>query len=262
MRRYDDELEIIKWFQGYSLEDIIVADSKDKSSVLELLNFVLHSSLDDDWEDRSDKKSPPPDFVSAPNCIMMEVMMVDDRAFETEDHHIINKTKSSESDLYKQVKSDSKLLNDSVFVAIGDSGLPYTEDHNYDRYLQNFKRVVNKHKGKIDLYQKNNPDCNRLIFFIFDESTPYVYDKHRGRKRGLSDYVYTGLQLHRVYFDKSFLSVFDDPRIDCVIWFAPYKVYTLPDGSHIQFPPVYVFSGKHHRVGIKYNKSNVFSAEL
>lgn len=156
------------------MEDIIVADSKDKSSVLELLNFVLHSSLDDDWEDRSDKKSPPPDFVSAPNCIMMEVMMVDDRAFETEDHHIINKTKSSESDLYKQVKSDLGLLNNPVFVAIGDSGLPYTEDHNYDRYLQNFKRIVNKHKMKIDLYQKNNPDCNRIIS-LFMTSPPRMF---------------------------------------------------------------------------------------
>ena len=52
------------------------------------------------------------------------------------------------------------------------SGLSTKEDHDYQKYIDNFQRVFEKHNLKVPKYKENHPGY-KTIFFIYDESSAY-----------------------------------------------------------------------------------------
>jgi len=214
------------------------------------------------WNNTSGKADKTPDFFSQEYETMMEVMRVDDHAYMTKDGKLVNPAASADSKKFNELirKGIVDAHPDACFAIIGDSGLPTLEDHNYLRYKENFKRIVNEHISKISTYRKNHPECRYLIFLIFDESCGYFEAinvpedfkegvKHLGRP-------------HIWFEDKAFTDVFVNSDVDCVIWYTPYKYSesrNIPGG----LPQVSVFF-KSCGVGkiIDYDESHVMPTEV
>jgi hypothetical protein len=86
------------------------------------------------WIDSSSKSAPPPDFYNEKNKIMMDVMRIDDHAYENEKGKIINPTLQKENKIYKELMS-SKFINNinfngNIFIT-AITELPSELDHNY-----------------------------------------------------------------------------------------------------------------------------------
>lgn len=179
-------------------------------------------------------------------------MSVDDNTFLSDKGKPINKTKFSESELLKQM-SESGIFNrhpNTKAFIIGDSGLSTLEDHNYRRYLASFERVVGNHLSKIEQYRENHPECPFLAFLIMDESRGYfeslsiidtfnAEDVHLGRP-------------HCQFADESFVDVFRNSGVDCVIWMAPYKLWRTV-GVSFPLPIITVYFK-----GLEYLETNTY----
>ena len=105
--------------------------------------------------------------------------------------------------------------------------IPYTklksnEDHNYQYYINSFNRVVEKHIEKIDSYKKNHPGY-KMIFLVFDESSPYAkcQDDNRPTKVGEILRAYP----HFWWYDKNMINCLKNSSIDYLIWVTPYKYF-------------------------------------
>lgn len=127
------------------------------------------------WSDSSGKSDPPPDFYNDKLKLMMDVMRIDDHAFESKNGKIVNPTNQRESVIQKQIRKSGLLdsfpnVKNVIVTAVTD--LPTDEDHNYKFYYSNFERVLMKHNNQIDLYGKNHPGY-KTIFLVLDESSAY-----------------------------------------------------------------------------------------
>ena len=180
-----------------------------------------------EWVDNSAKDAPPPDFRNDTRKIMLEVMRVDDHAFES-NGRIINPTNQKAREIEKELREKGVFsLNPNLDLLVNvPTGLSSEEDHNYRFYVQNFTRIVDKHKKKIPLYKSNNPGY-KLVFFIFDESSMYVKTDRIGVKAKKGEF-FSGY-LHYWYNDKTFIDVVKNSGIDSLIWFTPYTyIETIP----------------------------------
>lgn len=196
----------------------------------EAIRIIAESLLDDDkwqkeWVDNSAKNAPPPDYYNDNQKLMLEVMRVDDHAFE-QNGRIFNPTNQKARKSEKEIKEkfeDSLTELTQIFVNT-PTDLPSFEDHNYGFYKNNFKRIVEKHIEKIDLYRSNHPGY-KLIFFVFDESSMYcqVDEPHKTIKQGER----FDAEPHFWFYDKVFLDVFKESGIDYLIWYTPYKQLEL-----------------------------------
>lgn len=99
--------------------------------------------------------------------------------------------------------------------------------HPHLYYKENFKRVVNEHIRKIDLYKKNHPGY-RTIFFVLDESSAYIQSREKVEEAKLGDRI-AGIP-HIQFVDNAFLSVIIGTSIDYLIWFSPYKLINGESG--------------------------------
>ena len=172
-----------------------------------------------EWVDCSAKNDPPPDFYSESQKLMMEVMRIDDHAFE-QNGKVINPTIQRESMRAKELRKKLNLSSDTQLFINSPTDLPSLQDHNYRFYKYNFKRVIEKHIEKIPLYRSNHPDY-KLIFFVFDESSMYCQTDIQNRIIKKDEPVLG--KPHVWYFDKAFIDVFMNSGIDYLIWFTPYK---------------------------------------
>lgn len=244
-------------------ESIFFATCKKPAECIEFPAFVAAYAGDMKmWSNTSGKADKTPDFFSAEYGTMMEVMRVDDHAYVNEKGKVVNPAASADSIKFKELV-DNGFLEDypNAGVAINsDTGLPTLEDHNYQRYKSNFKRVVGEHISKIPTYRKNHPECKFLTFLIMDESGGY-FEVETVPDKFEKDMPCFG-RPHIWIIDKAFTEVFTKTDVDCVIWFSPYKHAEsrfVPGG----LPMVSVFfksGGKWESVD--YRESHVVPAEI
>ena len=110
------------------------------------------------WIDTLSKNELPPDFYNDNLKLMMDVMRIDDHAYVDEKGRVINRHNERESKLIEELISKNEMFKEiaekgNLFIT-SDSGLRGYEDHNYNFYVNNFKRVVSKHIKKINKYKK------------------------------------------------------------------------------------------------------------
>lgn len=170
---YDDENKIIESFQEISEDKIcLIPENIELNRVFKL---IYNKEEWGKWVDSSAKNAPPPDFYNETNKIMMDVMRVDDHAYENEKGQIINPTLQKESKIYKELMSSEFIKNinfkGDIFITTRTE-LPSELDHNYIFYYKNFDRIIENHVKSINIYKKNHPNF-KIIFFIFDESSAY-----------------------------------------------------------------------------------------
>lgn len=261
LNRYDKEEIIIKDFQYLKRKNIGVYPMNLKNILL--FESIHNKCLWKKWIDTSAKNELPPDFYNQKQRLMMDVMRVDDHAYVDDKGKVINRHNERESKLTEELISQNESIREiaekgNLFIT-PYSGLKGYEDHNYDFYVKNFKRVVEKHIKKIEKYKINHPGF-KTIFFVVDESSAYIkrFDKERSKYIG-------GPVLanpHLWWFDNNMLKVIKDSDIDYLIWMCPYKHFESE--IELNFPQAIIYEVKrlNYDIFINYNNDDMESIEL
>ena len=117
---------------------------------------ILTPIIDDEiwkneWVDSSSKSDPPPDFYSESQTLMMEVMRIDDHAFE-EDGRIKNPTNQRARMRGMELRKLLNLHPDTPVLINSPTDLPSSEDHNYRYYTEYFPDLHTVHILSPTLY--------------------------------------------------------------------------------------------------------------
>lgn len=220
MNNFDKESRIIDFYRHTSQSNVLLCTNSDSES--ELWKSLIDNDRFANWIDMSGKGDPPPDYYNDVENLMMDVMRVDD-------HPKKNHVNAKESKIQKEI-ANSGLLEifpnvQNIFVNSVCGNIPTEKDHSFQFYVDNFQRVVNEHKRKIEsVYQKNHPN-HKTIFFIMDETSGGYFNNGE---------IYTW------WNDRNFLDCIFDSNIDYIIWFTPYihQCAMFVDGheEYIDFP--------------------------
>ena len=218
----EQEKQLIDEFRRFDFSTEPVCNTLEEKM---LYQIIKDKNFWNDWFDTSAHNAPPPDFYSDKYKMMMDVMKVEDNSRKTKSGKLRNPKAEEEKKIYNLLKQFGIFQLDDVYPKIiVRTGLPTKEDHRFEWYYNNFKRVLSEHNKKIPLYKKNHKGYS-TIFFVFDESTAYV-QMYAGQN-------YTNLQigqkingiLHYAVDDEAFQDVIKSTEADYIIWFMPYKNY-------------------------------------
>jgi len=151
--RIESEGKILLWLRDVEKKAIFFVQDEVLYEHPELMKMFsdVYGARISEWRDTSGKADKTPDFYSDALGTMLEIMRVDDHAFEKPDGKIINRTTAKESKMFNELKKSSwfEEFSGASIAIIGDSSLPTKEDHSYDRYLANFRRVLESYISKI-----------------------------------------------------------------------------------------------------------------
>lgn len=222
MNRFDKEERIIELFQDIDKIQMAIYPQNIKMFILN--NLIHNKKKWKYWIDSSAKDALPPDFYNETKKLMMDVMRIDDHAYVDENGRVINPTNERESkvieEIIKKNPAFKKVVEEGNFLLVPDSGLRGEKDHNYTFYINNFKRVVEKHIKKIPKYQKNHPGY-KTIFLVFDESSPYVKCINNVRPTKIGEKIFA--EPHLWWLDYNMLNILKDSKVDFLLWVTPYK---------------------------------------
>lgn len=261
MNRYDKEETIISDFQEFSPKEVLLFPKNFRT--ISIFNSIHNKRKWRKWINSSSKKDPPPDFYNKKLKLMMDVMRIDDHAYVDKNGKVVNQHNKRESELVKELISKNEYIRlvaeqGNLFIT-PDSGLRGYLDHNYDYYINTFKRVICKHIKKIDNYKKNHPGF-KTIFFVLDESSSYFkcFDKKRPRNPVEKCYG----QPHLWWIDKNMVSCLKESKIDYLIWMTPYKYFYSEE--KVMLPHIIVIDVKKvdYDILIKYDSSDIQSTEV
>lgn len=192
---------------------------------------------------------------------MMEVMRIDDHAYEDKFGKIINPTLKKEGEIINRFKKLNNIPDNVNLIVNSVTDLPTSKDHNYDFYVKNFKRVVQKHSDKIDVYRNNHPGHD-VIFFIYDESSAYFQCGKHLKINNTERQTMTSGFPHMFFNDKNFINIIKNCLADYFILYAPNK-HIITEKGFLDFPKAIVYNVKKMRKnGITYNPNLMVSAEV
>lgn len=249
----------LDWFRDLS-DEIFCYNNTSKK--------IVKTILDDEkwkfWTPSNGKNDPPPDFYCDKYKLMMEIMRVDDHTFKKNGHYR-NPTNEAESRIYNELREKGIVngVNGNMVIVSAKSGLPTEQDHNYNWYLTNFERVIDKHNQKVNLYRRNHPGY-KCIFFIVDESSSYLVAR---TTKDVPKEIVPGAPFfgkpHLHFLDDNFISCLSKTKADFIIWFSPYKHINFADSGMPQLPKVSVYevSKLSKLETINYDKELVFQSE-
>ena len=261
MKMYDNENDIIEYFQMLSTESICLLTGETEE-VETILSSILDEGGWKNWIDSSGKGDLPPDFYNNNLKIMMDVMKVDDHGFISSKGKTVNPTRKRESDIMHELQDKGfldKFPNAKIFInAVTD--LPTHEDHNYRYYRDNFIKTVKSHIKKINRYKVNHPGY-KVIFFVFDESSQYMQVDHKTEKIKVG--IVSKAFPHLWFMDKSLVSSFENSELDFLIWFTPYKhcdAFSEKDGSCLNLPEAVIYDVKNMDIPLRYYKEELMES--
>lgn len=261
LNRLDKEERIIEEFQMLDTNEVGLFPKN--SRIVKIFNSINNAKQWQKWIDTSAKNDLPPDFYNEKMKLMMDVMRIDDHAYIDEKGRVINRHNERESKLIEELISKNEIFKEIAkkgnLLIAPDSGLRGYEDHNYDFYVNNFNRVVSKHIKKIEKYKKNHPGF-KIIFFVFDESSPYVkcFDEKRPQKIGEAIFA----QPHFWWFDNNMLKVIKNSEIDYLIWMCSYKYFKAEVELNLPKAIIYDIKKFNYKDCINYENKDMQSLEL
>ena len=254
MAYYDNEVNIINEFNDIDYNDMMFLDEKGKDIVKKIRNF-------EDWITSNGKSDPPPDIYSNKYNLMMDIMRVDDHTSTNEKGKLYNPYRIKEQEKYKEIQ---RWLKENNIIVKGDivvntvTDLPTEEDHSYDKYLSEFSRVVKKHDESYNLYIRNHPN-KKMIYFILDESSPYICTKDKNIVIKKGNRVCA--KLHEFFYDENFVKVLRESKADYVIWYAPFKYFDSDEKITLPVVIIYTKEDLNEIKIIKYDQSRMLSLE-
>jgi len=260
---FDNENEIIAHFQSVQTLEVALIPPND-SQCEQVFLAITKENQWQLWKDSSGKGDPPPDYYSDPLHLMMDVMRVDDHGHIGKNgKSIINPTLQRESAVMRELteKGVFEAFPNAKPYLIVDTQLPTKEDHNYTFYRDSFVRTIESHKKKIALYKRNHPE-HKVIFFVFDESSPYMETLEKKQNYSLGEKV--ACQPHWWFYDEAFISAITNSEIDYLVWYTPYKHCDLFVGDdQIELPKATIIRVKGITIPtIRYNADLMESTEV
>lgn len=261
MNLFDKEERIIDRFQDLRRKEVLIYPKNFE--MLKIYKSIHRRRSWKKWTNSSGKSELPPDYYNEKDKIMMDVMRIDDHAFVNEDGRVINPHNQRESKLIKELSEKSPSLKEAAIegrlIIIPDSGLRGYQDHNYDFYIKNFQRVIEKHITKIPLYQHSHPNF-KTIFLIFDESSPYMQclDEKRPTKAGEIFFA----EPHLWWLDNNMIKIIKDSKIDYLVWVTPFKYFDSVEKVVLPQAVIYDVSKIKYDKLIKYKNNDMQSAEM
>ncbi len=222
---YDSEKEILEdCFAEKSSDVLIFSDNENDDLTLYNESIRIYQKIisSKQWFDNSKNTNNPPDMINEELRVFLEVMRFDDHSNNGKKNATRARASKMQEELYdKMPEAKGKKI---ILNAVTD--LPTDEDHSYKKYLNGFKRTVEKHLNKIPKYVSNYPDYKKG-FLVFDESSGIYYElKNKTRKEVLEYRTITEGRPHFFFLDKAFVNVFLNSELDYLIWYAPYKIDT------------------------------------
>lgn len=256
MNLYDNEENIIKSIQLVERRDINFVNPTLES--IKFFYSIYKEKKFKKWIKSFGKDVPPPDFYSDKYRYMLEVMRVDDFVAGNQSPNALESKRLKEIDDMFRENGLPPHRELNIHIMINPNRTNVSEN-GYDIYIENFKRIVNKHSKKIKNYRNNHPGY-KLGFLIFDESPGYFCVENRNIM------VRCGEKIHgfpHFYFkDKKFVESFMDEDLDFVIWVTPYK--NLPQNPRI-YPEISIFDLKRKQIWKKhivgYDSANMVCLE-
>lgn len=235
MTHYDDEENIINYLQFTPLSRICFI--KPRAETFKFFLSLKSERKFKNWINSSGKDDLPPDFYSDKYKFMLEVMRTDDyrEGYNSPNALESRRVKEVEDMLRANGSPSLKESNIQLFI-IPD--MSKASENGYGLYVENFKRIVQKHIKKIEKYRNNHPEY-KLGFMIFDEAPAYFepFDKTIKPKAGEA---VIGLP-HFHFKDKNLIDSFYNADVDFIIWITPFK--DLPGNIHF-LPQICVFDMK------------------
>src|SRR5690554_1594164 len=224
---FDNEINILKYFRDQKNQPLGLPENDEN---LWIINSLYNDEYWNYWINSSGKDQMPPDFYNKHLSLMMEVMRVDDN---TTNNGSLNALKIKENEKLKKLKEIGildKLSEGSKVTTLANTNLPTEDNHNFKRYKENFRRVIEKHSKKVDSYRKNRKDY-KLIFFVFDESSGSYFEiPNVVNKEKLKFKLTVAAKLHLFSMDSAFVNVIERSKVDYLIWYKPYNCFETPNG--------------------------------
>lgn len=257
---FDNEIKIIEHFRDSNYPPLGLPENEENIKIIHSLYKDINWK---NWTNNSGKDQLPPDFYNIKEKLMLEVMRIDDHASNEGKANIIKK---NENRMLRELQSTGILDNlspDASVFTLTDSKLSTNEDHNYIKYFDNFKRIVEKHSNQVSNYRKNYPNY-KLIFFVFDESSGTYFETP---EKSSEIIVKKGMdligKLHFYWLDKKFVNIIENSKADYFIWYKPYGYFETREGINDILPKVIIYDLKDMKVEkIKYNSSKMISSEI
>lgn len=253
-KTFDNELMVLRDAHNLSSKQcLIVSDyvgSKNYSKTCQVLDTLLCDDYLDRWHDNSLSKFPP-DLINEKDCLMMEVMRVDDHSSDGKKNPVL----AEERKIYKEIEPFLPAFPNLEMVHINaKTSLSTQVDHNYKNYYTSFQRTVRKHASKIAKYRENFPG-KELIFFVMDETSGVYFEQILGNNG----------RLHCVWFDTKFASKFTNIDIEYFIFYTPYNYFKTVE-FHSDLPKLVIFDIKNLKNGkmmryYEYDESKMISNE-
>lgn len=257
MNYYDSEANIISRLQSVSIKEVCLVNPTRSAKKF---FFSLYSEQRfEKWINNSGKDAPPPDFFSEKYKYMLEVMRIDDFVVGKNSPNALESKLVKEVDDMFRKKGMSSLKESNIHMMVIPD-LTKASKNGYSIYVENFRRIVDKHINKIKNYRKNHPGY-KLGFLIFDEAPGYLQmqDKTVKVKPGA---VVSGYP-HIHFMDKNFIKVFENADVDFLIWMTPNK--NLPQNPKM-YPEICVFDIKRRsswkKKLIKYDEDKMMCMEV
>ncbi|MGC6770018.1 hypothetical protein [Enterococcus sp. LJL51] len=196
--------------------------------------LLLKKIKESEWNDNT---STRPDFIA--NDLMIEMFEIDDIVTTKKGKN--NPQRKANARALRTVENWMSEFPEGTFhpnpVIIGNGDTRYNPEtdsftpddsishHNYGAYLNNFKRICQKHLDSVDAYKKNYPN-KQLGFLIVDDSTYYVRKKETNR-------ISTREAVFSLpFFDKNFMKLFIKSEVDFVLWAFNNKYFYTKEHPH------------------------------
>lgn len=257
----DSEINIYNDFLDVPYSKILLIGPKTKS----LINKIRDKSS---WIDNSSNTNNPPDFYSDKYKLMMDFMRISDCEFETKNGKIVNPNNIREKEIM-----NGKVENGIILIMNPKTGkkieryIPdFKEPCTYNNRIKSFEKTIIKHKNKINIYKKNHPGF-KTIFFIYDDSAPYIIAPH-GIINPKANTKCNSYGLYLYWRDKKIIDVLQkDGNIpDYVLWYTPnvegHQIYKA-DGTLLEINKITLFApniiAKHFV--IDYSNKNILCSE-
>lgn len=233
METFNDEACLFNMYRRWPLAQICF--SGRWLACFKIMILTKPMLLQPFWVNNSGKNDPPPDFYSNKLKTMMEFMRMDDCVEKIDGKHIANSFERI-AKIQREVLNLKNDQSDLSFLLI-DPDTSNPKEFNFKGYLDNFKRVVDKHSKHVGLYRKNHPQCKTTVFLIWDESGSYIQAQN---EKDLQKYQQSGnlpasFFPHQQFHDSVFLNILKNCSADFVIWICPYKSLIV-DGKFLRYP--------------------------
>jgi len=243
MNHYDDEENVINYLQFTPFSRICFI--KPRAETFKFFLSLKSERKFKNWINSSGKDALPPDFYSKKYKFMLEVMRTDDY------REGYNSPNALESKRVKEVEdmlraNGTRSLKEANIKLLIIPDMSKASENGYGLYVENFKRIVEKHIKKIDNYRKNHPGY-KLGFLIFDEAPAYFKPLDKGIKPKAGEAI-SGWP-HLYFKDKNLVDSFCNADVDFIIWITPFK--DLPGNIHF-LPKICVFDMKRIKAWKRY----------